>query len=227
MNNTIYVEEKFHKYNIERYFNQIKGNDLLSEEEREIADEILEKLQKTCKIRSVSKVYTSSEFIVKNGELIINEVKIHWKLFEQDYFHGIISLMVFLITIYESEDSTIYNLLDQYYETIWKYAALQGHRDNIITEYKMQIGNGVFTPILGPGYYGMDLIENEKIYELLHGRELGIMLSDRKQFIPENTICGLMINMKSMKDECKDIIQNPCRYCAAAKKNCGFCNYSK
>lgn len=235
MNNNIYVEEKFHKYHIEKYFSQIKGNDLLSEEERESANVILEKLKKTCNILSVSKVYTLPELSIKNGELLIDNLKIQGKLFKQESFHGIISLLVFLITTNGTNDSNARNnvqekesnLLDQYYETMWKYAALQGHRDNIIMEYKKQIDKGVFTPILGPGYYGIELTENRKLYDLLNGKELGIVLNDKNQFIPEDTICGFMIGMESMEAECKDIFENPCKYCQAAKKACGFCYYSK
>lgn len=235
VSNNIYVEEKIQKYHIEKYFNQIKGNDLLSEEERNSANEILEEMKKTCKIRSVTKVYTLSDLSIKNGELLIDNVKIQGKLFEQDSFRGIISLVVFLITINTTKDNNMCNkgkdkecnLLDQYYETMWRYAALQGHRDNIITEYKKQISKGVFTPILGPGYYGIGLIENIKLYELLNGQELGIVLNDKNQFIPEDTICGFMIGMESMKAECKDIFENPCKYCLAVKKACGFCYYSK
>lgn len=235
MDNDIYVEENLHRDTIEKYFNQIKGNELLSEEERESANEILQKLKKTCKIRSVSKVYTPPEVSISKGVLLINDMKVQGKLFEQNCFHGIISILVFLITINEAEVNTIsnkvqekeYSLLNHYYETMWKYAALQEHRDCIITEYKNQNSKGVFTPILGPGYYGIDLIENKKLYELLNGKELGINLNHKKQFIPENTICGLIIGMESMKEEYKEIFNNPCRYCVAVKKACGFCNYNK
>jgi hypothetical protein len=231
VNNSIYVEEKIHRHNIEKYFNQIKGNNLLSEVERESANEILQQLKKTCKIRSVSKIYTPPALRIMKGELIIDETKVQGKLFEQDYFHGIISILVFLITINETENNGIsdrvqekeYNLLNHYYETMWKYAALQEHRDRIIAEYKIQNSKGVFTPSLGPGYYGIELIENKKIYELLNGKELGIVLNGKNQFIPENTVCGFIIGMESMKGECEEIFNNPCRYCAATKKACGFC----
>lgn len=238
MDNCIYQEEKLNKYSIEEYFNQLKGNKLLGEEERKISNGVLQKLNKTCKICSVSKVFNPSEFSVSNGELVLGEEKIHAKLFEQNNFHDIMSILIFIITIIENNDKTVsdketeqkLNLLDQYYEMAWKYAALQGYRDHIIEEYKVKerlSGKESFSPILGPGYFGMDLEDSDKLYKILNGKKLGITLNDKNQFIPVSTICGFVIGMESISESCKMMFNNPCQYCLAVKKSCGYCSYNK
>lgn len=240
MDNCIYQEEKLNNYSIEVYFNQLEGNSLLNEEERKMSNEILQKLTQTCKIYSVSKLLNPTEFRMENGELVLGEEKIHAKLFDQDSFHDIKSIIAFIVTVIENDDRDIgavtsnkqrkqrVDLLDQYYETAWKYAALQGHRDHIIEEYKrkeIQSGKRVFTPILGPGYFGIDLLDNDKLYKLLNGRKLGITLNGTMQFIPENTICGFMIGMQSINEDCKNMFDNPCQYCLSVKKACGYCSF--
>lgn len=242
MNNCIYQEEKLNNYSIEEYFNQLEGNSLLNEEERKMSNEILQKLTQTCKICSVSKVLTPTEFRMGNGELLLGEEKIHAKLFVQDSFYDIKSIVAFIVTVIEDDNRDIgavtsnkqrkqrLDLLDQYYDTAWKYAALQGVRDHIIEEYKkkeIQSGNRVFTPVLGPGYFGIDLLDSDKLYKLLNGRKLGITLNDTMQFIPENTICGFMIGMKSISEDFKKMFDNPCQYCLSVKKACGYCSFNK
>ena len=238
MDNCIYQEEKLNKYSIEEYFNQLKGNRILGQEERIISNSVLHRLKETCKISSVSKVFKPSEFSLDNGVLILGEEKIHSKLFEQNNFHDIMSVLVFIITIIEKNDKVIndketeenLDLLDQYYETSWKYAALQGYRDHIIDEYKvkeMQSGKGRFTPILGPGYFAIDLEDSEKLYRLLNAKKLGITLNDKNQFTPVSTICGFVIGTGFMSESCKMMFDNPCKYCLAVKKSCGYCSYSK
>lgn len=236
VDNCIYQEEKLNNYSIEEYFNQLEGNSLLNDEERKIFNEILQKLTQTCKICSVSKVLTPTDFRVGNGELVLGEEKIHANLFEQYSFHDIKSILAFIVTVIEDDNRDIgavtsnkqrLDLLDQYYETAWKYAALQGFRDHIIEEYKrkeIQSGKRVFTPILGPGYFGIDLLDSDKLYKLLNGRKLGVTLNDTMQFIPENTICGFMIGMQSISEDCKKIFDNPCQYCLSVKKACGYCS---
>lgn len=238
MDNCIYQEEKLNKYSIEEYFYQLKGNSLLGNEERKISNETLEKLKETCKICSVSKVFKTSEVCIGNGELVLGEEKIHAKLFEQDCFHDIMSILVFITTVIEINDSNIsdkkseqkLDLLDQYYETAWKYAALQGYCEHIIEEYKvkqMRSRKMMFTPILGPGYFGIDLEVSDKLYKLLNGKKLGITLNDKNQFVPVSTICGFIIGMDSISENCQMMFENPCQYCLAVKKSCGYCSYNK
>lgn len=238
MDNCIYQEEKLNKYSIEEYFNQLKGNKLLGEEEREIANGIFQKLNNTCRICSVSKVFKPSEFSFEDSNLVIGEEKIQSKLFEQNNFHDIMSILVFIITIIEKNDKTIsdkdtehkLDLLDQYYESAWKYAALQRYRDHVIEEYKVneiRSGKARFTPTLGPGYFGIDLEVSDKLYKLLNGKKLGITLNDKNQFIPVSTICGFVIGMDSISESCQMMFDNPCQYCLAVKKSCGYCSYNK
>lgn len=238
MDNCIYQEKNLNKYSIEEYFNQLKGNSLLGQEERIISNGVLHRLKETCKISSVSKVFKPAEFSLDNGVLVLGEEKIHAELFVQNNFHDIMSILVFVITVIEKNDKVIsnkgieenLNLLDQYYETSWKYAALQGYRDHIIKEYKvkeMHSGKGRFTPILGPGYFGINIEDSEKLYRLLNAKKLGVTLNDKKQFIPVSTICGFVINMGSMSEGCKMIFDNPCKYCFAVQKACGYCSYNK
>lgn len=230
--------DKLNKYNIEDYFNQLKGNNLLGKEERNTANSILQKLMKTCKTCSITKVFRTSEFHLGNGELKIGEEKIHAKLFEQNCFHDIISILVFIITVIEDDENDIsdimaeqeLDLMEQYYETAWKYASLQAYRDHIVDEYKKeekQFHQVSFTEVLGPGYFGIALNASDKIYKLLNGKKLGITLNDKMQFTPVNTICGLVIGMNSVSENCKSLFDNPCEYCLAANKACGYCSYSK
>lgn len=240
MDNCIYQERKLINYSIEKYFNQLKGSKLLSEEERKASNGILQKLEKTCTIRSVSRVFKPSELSLGNGVLLLGEEKIHARLFEQNNFHDIMSVLVFIITIAASDVNSNNDhlteqksdLLEQYYESAWKYAALQGHRDHIIEEYKFkgkQSGEESFTPILGPGYFDIDLDNSFKIYKLLNGKKIGITLNDKMQFVPANTICGLVIGMNaisSISENCKFMFNNPCQYCLSIKKACGYCSYN-
>ncbi|WP_310602625.1 hypothetical protein [Anaerosporobacter sp.] len=223
--------EDLNKYNIEKYFNKIKGNELLDEEEKKSASEVLQQLNKTCKITSASKVYTSQEFKISNTRISIGQVSIQGEVFANDCFHDAMSVMAFLITVDKGEEKELQaNLLSQYYETMWIYAALQGCRDDLVDKYMVSEemdDRGVFTPVLGPGYFGIDLMENRQLYELLNGSKMGIVLSDKNQFTPENTICGFVVELKSMTEECRNRFNNPCCYCLATKKSCGFCDYKE
>ena len=107
MDNCIYQEEKLNNYSIEVYFNQLEGNSLLNEEERKMSNEILQKLTQTCKIYSVSKLLNPTEFRMGNGELVLGEEKIHAKLFDQDSFHDIKSIIAFIVTVIENDDRDI------------------------------------------------------------------------------------------------------------------------
>ena len=229
MKETIYETNKFDRNRSENYFYRIKGNDILEGEELEYAKSIFMKLYQEEQLTTTYQIYDKDEFHIEQGVIRIQNVEIPSKLFEHTSFRDIICIMVFLITISDGNKKEELGMMRQYYESMWRYSALHGEQTRIIqkltsdimTEYNNQ--NVAHTQVLGPGYYGMALEENRKIYNLLNGEKMGIRLGSNNQYVPENTICGLVASFSSIEEDLKNIFLHPCQYCLSSSRNCGFC----
>jgi len=75
-----------------------------------------------------------------------------------------------------------------------------------------------YTKAFGPGYYGMELSEGRKMYELLEGEKLGVMYQN-ELLIPMKSCIGVYFSFQG-----KDKVElSPCKYCVASKEQCTFC----
>ncbi len=230
-------------FQLNEYFYQLPGNAFLGLEEKKQADEVRREVVKKNWIRSASREYKVDEFRIEQGKLQLGEYKISIDFIEDEIFHDIISIMVFLITIceednfviqdkeiehkgrmyyetyYEVQKEASISVMEQYYQSMWMYSALQAYRDELVKGYKDQI--------LGPGYFGMPIEENESIYMLLKGNQIGVTLHASCQFTPENTICGIACKVGDHKKRWDEFVSNPCRTCIATNKACGYCTFKK
>lgn len=75
-----------------------------------------------------------------------------------------------------------------------------------------------FTKAFGPGYYGMQVEEGEKLHKLLHGERLGVRYEDGMMHPLKSTI-GAAFSYRG-----KETVKlNPCDFCESNGEHCMFC----
>lgn len=129
-----------------------------------------------------------------------------------------------------SEDSSPIKdlgMLDLFYQDTWETACIDAARDklreylsnNVPWDFALGEKDFFISSSFGPGYYGMDIADVSKFFELLDGDKIGIKLNQYGVMVPAKSNVGFFLVMKKEikipKDNCGDCLGND--------KGCIFC----
>ncbi|SFR83191.1 hypothetical protein [Anaeromicropila populeti] len=95
--------------------------------------------------------------------------------------------------------------------------------DNLMQIARQEYGKAEdlhILPSFGPGFFGMDFLECEKLISLLEGAKVGITTSNG-MLHPLKSCVGILICIKGNAK----IGLEPCQYCSATKDSCEFCTF--
>lgn len=220
-----YLEKRFDEMELEKYFNQLKGIASLSIEHREYADQIRCEKNLTSRTLSSYSIIKEKEFEIKGNSICIDNHKL--VLNDRKSVKNIRTILVYLLTVEErvNNDKDM-DVMLQYFNNMWNYAALQFMRDEIITKFTTHVEEtekSNISKIFAPGYYTMSLSENKPICELLNAQKMGVYVNEQYMLQPENTLCGIVFQYKEEENMNQQLSENPCKYCKATEKQCGFC----
>lgn len=134
----------------------------------------------------------------------------------------------FLLTAGEGPVTDSENVMDGLLCDIWRTSFVDAGME--ILEKKLQKSLGKIFPgqsvylsqIMGPGYYGMDLSEAEKIFSLLNGKNLGLSMKNGI-LIPEKSCAGFFL----VSGEDLTYEETACKLCMGNTAGCGFCRKAK
>lgn len=121
------------------------------------------------------------------------------------------------------------DFLETFYADAWGVAYIDAGRRLLETHLFKQckeawIGESIyFSDSFGPGFYGMDVTENKKIFQVLDGSKIGVVLNESCMMIPEKSCSGIYFatTVPLGKSE------KACVQCRESVHGCQFCHMKK
>ena len=125
--------------------------------------------------------------------------------------------------IFELDDSA--PVIDQLYADIWGTAyvdaGLEVLKKFVETDLKETCGGEDITVLdsFGPGFYGMDVNQVSRFFELLDGDKIGVKARSNSLMLPLKSCSGFFVGV----DDKTDLPASDCKSCRSEYKNCVFC----
>ncbi len=187
--------------------------------------EVRSKLRDVISIRAVIAPFGSET--VRGRHFKIGPIDIECNAFEQIATDHIRNIYAYILTAGSFElDSD--SVLDQFYADTWGTAYVDAGRDLLQVMIRDQEketagdeGKVFVTDSFGPGYYGMDLSQVEKFFELLDHGAIGVSLNSSVCMLPIKSCTGFFVTM----DEDAGRFSDDCRSCLSRDKGCSFCRF--
>lgn len=116
-------------------------------------------------------------------------------------------------------------ILDQLYADIWGTAyvdaGLEILRRYVETDLREICGNHEICVLesFGPGFYGMDVNQVGKFFELLDGGKIGLTVRSNSLMLPLKSSSGFFVGV----DDKTKLPASDCKSCRSEYKNCAFC----
>lgn len=176
--------------------------------------------------KAICKLYDQNDIDTQTLHLQGDKLKLEHSFISCDGFNKISPSNILSATLFIITCETILpqgNALDDLYVDMWQTAYLDAARSIIRQKRKDKLimsdqDSFYISPSFGPGYYGMQLSELDKFYELLKGEDIGISIQ-RGLLHPLKTCTGIFIDLNEAE---KDF--NACMYCVGNHSQCEFCN---
>jgi hypothetical protein len=199
-----------------QYFNKMCGY-TNKEQESDLQKEgiqCLGKIKNHIHIRALVSYYDS--LVIHDSSLVADDVILTCMIFEQLEKEAVIGAYFYVITI-EDINISSNDLLEQYYYNIWETAYLDAARDYL----KELLGDedSFLMESLGPGYYGMDIVEIDKFFKILDTSIIQVYLKENKTITPMKTNVGLYLKTNN-----EITLTKACGTCLGSKSGCSFCN---
>lgn len=211
----------------EQYFIRTSGIDFVSEKHKRMwnrAVQVYEEVQKKIKLRALLSVFSPDELDGKN--LSINNVIFTCNAFEQLSKNNIRRVYAYILTAgaWMTESSEI---VDQLYADIWGTSFVDAGRDLLKNQIKMiekeQSEDTVLSESFGPGFYGMDLSQVGRFFQILNSDLIDVILHNSGTMLPQKSIAGFYLALTDENEipdkDCENCVGNPtgCRFCRAGR----------
>lgn len=162
-----------------------------------------------------------------DGKLVIDDTEISCNYFEQIPKESVEGVYLYMLTIGECRFSSEENIMDFLYADIWgsSYvdAGIQRLTEKLKEDLQERFGSGrelYLSEEVGPGYFGMPVIDSKKFFQILDGSSIGVHVKDSGLMIPQKTCTGLYFVLNTPA-------KNPdpqCLLCHGNKSGCKFCS---
>jgi len=116
--------------------------------------------------------------------------------------------------IYKLEENA--PIMDQLYADIWGTSFV----DAGLEVLKKRLAGESAYEAFGPGFYGMDVDQIKKFFELLDGKKIGMEVRESCLMLPLKSCAGFLIVVRDKSD----LPDSDCFNCKAGRKGCEFCH---
>lgn len=167
--------------------------------------------------------------VIKNNTVLLEGISFECNVFRRLNPSHVRAVYAFIITagnLQQHEDAPV---LDQFYADIWGTSyvdagltVLKQHVEKDFLESPACNANDGFTVLdyFGPGFYGMDINQTGRFFELLDGAKIGVKVTDDSIMRPIKSGTGFFV----VVDDRTVLPYSDCRNCKAEYKNCYYCN---
>ena len=176
--------------------------------------------------------------VISGNSAKIGNVEFICNAFEQLKRENICRIYVYLFTSGNLELNEEDPIIDQLYEDIWGTAytdaGLEVLKHHILDDFRRSYGEGgssataaeklrSWTPF-GPGFYGMDVDQIGKFFEVLDGDQIGVRARTNSLMLPLKSCAGFLVivddGFKLPLADCKSChADQGCEYCQARIKS--------
>lgn len=162
-------------------------------------------------------------FALQEEDLALGEITVHCKCFEQIPMADIRRVYVYFLTVGEVNTSSE-KAVDQLFADTWGTALVDGARDmvreTILRAVREEDLQGYqLSQSFGPGFFGMDMSELQKLFRVADGTKIGISLNSVGALHPAKSCGGLFF---LLKEECQ-LPDLDCRDCIGNQQGCQYC----
>ncbi|NCB41786.1 MAG: hypothetical protein EOM59_04120 [Clostridia bacterium] len=167
---------------------------------------------------------------IQNGKLIKEGVSLECTALSQIAEGVVKRIYAFVITAGECLYSDSDPITTQLFADTWGTAYVDVARVVMAKAFKKDMSksfpneNLFFSAYIGPGFYGMPMVENIQLCKLLSAEEIGVKARDSGLMVPVKSCSGFYLattDLKAMpRRSCEDCVGNPkgCAYCLSKKK---------
>ena len=180
---------------------------------------VLEALKSEINPAAVISYYGSNSISLSENGLKIKDETIRCKAFERFKPETVKGVYICFISIgsFKTDELTS---AQQLIADMWGTAFIDSIRDEII---KKLSADSCISEEYGPGFFGMDTNDMNKLSELADPALIGITVNDGGALIPDKS-CGVLYF--SVTDEFRQPY-SACDYCFGSEKNCSLCLYGR
>ena len=154
--------------------------------------------------------------VISGDSAIIDSVTFTCSAFRQIKKESVKSVFAYLLTagIYELDENA--PIMNQLYADIWGTSFV----DAGLEVLKKRLADGFAYEAFGPGFYGMDVDQLSKFFDLLDGSKIGMTIRGSGLMLPLKSCAGFLITV----DDKSDLPDANCKNCRAYQKGCEFCH---
>lgn len=186
--------------------------------------QIKELIRDRVKIQAVVSSFPGSA--IDGNHAVLNGITFECNAFQRldpDHVTGIYAYLL-SAGIFELADQD--PIMDQLFADIWGTAYVDAGLELLkqfvaedLKERSDARGSRVLDPF-GPGFYGMDVTQVGKFFELLDGDQIGVKARSSSLILPLKSCSGFFIGV----DDDSALPDADCKSCCAEYKNCAFCH---
>jgi len=188
-----------------------------------------ERIKDKINIRSVVSLFPGTA--MKNNTVMLDGIKFECNAFQHLDLNGVRGIYVFILTAGNFDNCENMSMSDQLYTDIWGTSYVQAglsvlkqHLKQYLRECEQQSTQSLsILDYFGPGFYGMDINQMKKFFDLLNGDSIGVKLENSGIMIPTKSCTGFYI---AVGDGTK-LPGLDCKSCMAEYKNCSFCHHNR
>ena len=211
------------------YFRNICGLDREGDKYRRMREQsmdVLERIRPQIDIKAVMSEYPGN--VIKNNLAEMEGIAFSCNAFQRMDPEHIEGVYAYVLTagVFELEEEGPF--LNQLYADIWGTAYVDAGLavlKQFVQEDQCKRGETSEVTVLepfGPGYFGMDIGQVSKFFELLDGGKIGVSVRGNSLMLPLKSCVGFYLAV----DGNVTLPTSDCRSCLSEYKNCNFCQAS-
>lgn len=183
------------------------------------AEKVREQIESAIDLRCEYAYFEAGDFSVSGDELSIDDIALKCRFFEEIQENEVKGVYLYACTAGDYSFPE-WKLMDQLYADIWGDAYIDASRMLMEDRIRGLIGDDCrLSESFGPGFYGMDVIENLKFPQLIDFDAIGIGFNSSGIMIPIKSCTGLYF---TVTPEYKGAGPE-CRACRGNHENCSIC----
>jgi len=187
--------------------------------------DIKERMRESVDLKGVMSSFPGDT--IKENTAILNDVTFECNAFQRLDPEHITGVYAYILTAGIFELDAAEPILNQLYADILGTAYVDAGLEvlkKIVEEDQQQNridGNRIITVLdsFGPGFYGMEVNQVGKFFELLDGDKIGVKARSNSLMLPLKSCAGFFIAV----DDKTKLPVSDCKSCQAEYKNCIFC----
>lgn len=216
------IEESAAAVGAEDRFFQICAFDLAEDGQRKMekaAFEVRRHLQEKMDIRAA--VCFWNQPVLDCERLCLGDIFLTCAAFSQIPAEAVKGAFVYLLTIGETDVEAEGSIMTELYHDIWGTAYVESAVEVLREDCLMPLleEGGYLSESFGPGYYGMDMGESQKLFGLLSGVSIGVIQKESTLLVPEKSCLGLIL----VYDRNDIRLPHVCEKCLGNQSGCRFC----